>query len=91
MNHILKFHQNNTLEIKIPNNEGKKVKVNISNIQDGIDQEWGNEVLVVTLKIQNKEEFKYFTDNIFNYFINKEIKQHLSLFSIDKDIVLSFK
>ena len=91
MNHILKFHQNNNLEIKIPNNEGKKVKVNISNIQDGIDQEWGNEVLVVTLKIQNKEEFKYFTDNIFNYFINKEIKQHLSLFSIDKDIVLSFK
>ena len=40
MNHILKFHQNNNLEIKIPNNEGKKVKVNISNIQDGIDQEW---------------------------------------------------
>jgi len=91
MNHILKFHQNNNLEIKIPNNEGKKVKVNIFNIQDGIDQEWGNEVLVVTLKIQNKEDFKYFTDNIFNYFINKEIKQHLSLFSIDKDIVLSFK
>jgi hypothetical protein len=91
MNHILKFHQNNNLEIKIPNNEGKKVKVNIFNIQDGIDQEWGNEVLVVTLKIQNKEDFKYFTDNIFNFFINKEIKQHLSLFSIDKDIVLSFK
>jgi hypothetical protein len=91
MNHILKFHQNNNLELKIPNNDGKKVLVKIINIEEGIDQEWGNEVLVVTLKIQNKEDFKYFTDNIFNFFINKEIKQHLSLFSIDKDIVLSFK
>jgi hypothetical protein len=91
MNHILKFHQNNSLELKIPNNDGKKVLVKIINIEEGIDQEWGNKIIVVTLKVENKEDFKYFTTNMFEFFINKEIKQHLSLFSIEGEVVLSFR
>ena len=91
MNHILKFHQNNSLELKIPNNDGKKVLVKIINIEEGIDQEWGNKIIVVTLKVENKEDFKYFTTNMFEFFINKEIKQHLSLFSIEGEIALSFR
>jgi len=91
MNHILKFHQNNSLELKIPNNDDKKVLVKIINIEEGIDQEWGNKIIVVTLKVENKEDFRYFTTNMFEFFINKEIKQHLSLFSIEGEIALSFR
>lgn len=91
MNHILKFHQNNSLELNIPNNDDKKVLVKIINIEEGIDQEWGNKIIVVTLKVENKEDFKYFTTNMFEFFINKEIKQHLSLFSIEGEIALSFR
>lgn len=91
MNHILKFHQNNSLELKIPNNDDKKVLVKIINIEEGIDQEWGNKIIVVTLKVENKEDFKYFTTNMFEFFMNKEIKQHLSLFSIEGEIALSFR
>lgn len=91
MNHILKFHQNNSLELNIPNNNDKKVLVKIINIEEGIDQEWGNKIIVVTLKVENKEDFKYFTTNMFEFFINKEIKQHLSLFSIEGEIALSFR
>jgi hypothetical protein len=91
MNHILKFHQNNSLELNIPNNDDKKVLVKIINIEEGIDQEWGNSIIVVTLKVENKEDFKYFTTNMFEFFINKEIKQHLSLFSVEGEITLSFR
>lgn len=91
MNHILKFYRDNNLELTIPNNEGKKVSVKIINIEEGVDQEWGNSILVVTLKVLNNEDFKYFTSNIFEFFLNKEIRQHLSLFSIEGEIVLSFR
>ena len=91
MNHILKFYRDNNLELTIPNNEGKKVSVKIINIEEGVDQEWGNNILVVTLKVLNNEDFKYFTSNIFEFFLNKEIRQHLSLFSIEGEIVLSFR
>lgn len=91
MNHILKFYRDNNLELTIPNNEGKKVSVKIINIEEGVDQEWGNSILVVTLKVLNNEDFRYFTSNIFEFFLNKEIRQHLSLFSIEGEIVLSFR
>lgn len=91
MNHILKFYRDNNLELTIPNNEGKKVSVKIINIEEGVDQEWGNSILVVTLKVLNNEDFKYFTSNMFEFFLNKEIRQHLSLFSIEGEIVLSFR
>ena len=91
MNHILKFYRDNNLELTIPNNEGKKVSVKIINIEEGVDQEWGNSILVVTLKVLNIEDFKYFTSNMFDFFLNKEIRQHLSLFSIEGEIVLSFR
>lgn len=91
MNHVLKFYQNHNLEIKIPTNDDKKVLVKILNIENGTDQEWGNDIVVVTINVINKEDFTYFTDNIFQFFITKEIRQHLSLFSIEGDIVLSFR
>jgi hypothetical protein len=91
MNHALKFYQKNNLEIKIPNNENKKVLIKILNIENGVDQEWGNDIVVVTINVINKKNFKYFTDSMFEFFINKEIKQHLSLFSIEGEVVLSFR
>lgn len=91
MNHILKFYQKNNLEIKIPNNKDKTVLIKVLNIEKGVDSEWNNEVNVITLKIENREDFKYFTEPMFEFFVKKELETHMSLFSVEGELILSFR
>lgn len=90
MDHIIKFHKNKTIELTIPNNNNKVVLVNLLNIENGVDVFCGDKVTVITLSILNKNDFRYFTEKMFHFFVKKEIKKHLSLFSINNDLVLNF-
>ena len=86
MNEFLKFYQNKPLNIKI---NDTNLEVKVINLQTGIDVMSNEPVNVITVHIVNKEDLKNYLHSMVEFHLKKELKRHLSLFSIDGDLTVS--
>jgi hypothetical protein len=86
MNEFLKFYQNKPLNIKI---NDTNLEVKVINLQTGIDVMSNESVNVITVHIVNKEDLKNYLHSMVGFHLKKELKRHLSLFSIDGDLTVS--
>jgi hypothetical protein len=91
MNEFLKFYQNKPLEIKFNKNDNIILNVVVIDFEVGTDMESGGDVNVITVHIKNIEEVKHYTYDMVMFHLKKELKGHLSLFSIDGDLVVSLR
>lgn len=83
MEKILKLLQQNKVTIDLPSPNGKtKIDVSLNDFGKV------NGKINISVDVDFKE--KYLTENILKFYIRKQIKQYLKLFSIDEDVKMDF-
>lgn len=83
MEKILKLLQQNKVTIDLPSPNGKtKIDVFLNYFEKV------NGKINISVDVDFKE--KYLTENILKFYIRKQIKQYLKLFSIDEDVKMDF-
>lgn len=82
---LFKVNEGKNILITIPN---QKEKLNISLVGNTIEK---NGLTIVTVKVNNRDNFKQLTDNIIKHYIDKEMKYHLKLYSIDNLELIYFE
>jgi hypothetical protein len=84
MLHFSKLYEKNVILIEVPSTKNDRVKVFIDEIlEDNYD-------IIFKVEIQNKEDFKYLTENILVFYIKSHLELCLKIFSIEKDVKVSF-
>lgn len=84
MKHFLNIHKNKNIFITLPSKKDEKLEIEVEDIKD----EGG--VIMIYLKPKNLQNFRTLTKNILDYYIHKQLKSYLSLFSINKEIKIHF-
>ena len=74
---LFKVNKDKNIQIKIPNqNECLSIcLIDYVVNDDGLK--------VINVKINNRDDFKQYTDNVLKYYVDREMKSHLKLYSIE--------
>lgn len=91
MNEFLKFYQNKPLKLKFNKNDDIVLIINILNLEVGIDVASQEKINVITIEIENKEVLQHYLYSMIGFHLKKELKDHLSLFSIEGDLSVSLR
>jgi hypothetical protein len=84
MEHFLNLHKNKNIFITLPSNKFKTLEIEVNDMKDE------GENIVIYVKPKNLENFKILTKNVIHYYIHKQLKSYLPLFSINKEIKIRF-
>lgn len=85
MDNFFKVNRGKDFLIAIPNNKNRLI---VSLVGTTIEK---NELIVVPIKINNRDVFNQLTNNILEYYINIEMLYHLKYYSIDYEGLIYFE